>query len=69
MYEQIKSELQGLSIDDILDLAKERGYKVSQINNPDAVTFGHYRVVGSKMDGPDLWMNAANVVLYNKQLS
>lgn len=68
MDKKIKEELAKLTVDEILRLAKNKGLTVHQVSNPDAITFGQWRIGGSKMtDGSDRWMNAANIVLYDKQ--
>lgn len=55
----MSNELDMMTADQIIEMAKARGYTMYTTNA------GRLRIGGSKMKyGPDEWMNAANVALW-----
>ena len=64
----VKLELEGLGVEEILNLARERGYTVRQVDSAESPANGQFRIFDeNQKNSPDLWMNAVNTVLRQKQ--
>ena len=65
----VAGELREMSAGELLYRARALGYSVRTVDVPSAKTFGQFRIGGNRVeeDGPDIWMNAVNVLLYEKQ--
>lgn len=65
---EIKEQLAPFKLEDLLYLAKDRGYRVCIVEDPESSIYGQYTISGSRViGGEDRWMQAVKILLKEKQ--
>lgn len=65
---EIKGQLVTFKLEDLLYHARDRGYRVYVVEDPESSICGQYTISGSRVTaGEDRWMQAVKILLREKQ--